>query len=471
MFERTRPDDEAEGGEPSASGRAPEVPQMTTTPGPDEPPASREPALERIDLNEVVLALSDALDLVGTQVVQHGKRVAFMACACGRSLGLEERERDDLLLAAVLHDCGVSSSRLHRKLLDEDLSFEDARGHAEAGADLLALFQPLSRIAGIVRLHHTPWDSPARREAEPRAALLANLVFLADRVDALLQARRGHDPLLETDGIRRWVFARSGSEFAEEAVGAFLEASAAEAFWLTLEPHHLERALREEPRVDRRRTVPLAALHDLALLFARIVDGKSPFTAAHSTAVARLSALLGRLAGLDEETCVQLRIAGLLHDLGKLRVPDEVLEKAAPLDEGEFAAIERHAFETFQILRRVEPLREIATWAGYHHQGLRGKGYPFRLRAEEIPLPARLLAIADVFQALSQRRPYRGPLGAEEILGHLRRLVEAERLDPNGVDLVAANLAECFHAATLDAAGVAADGPRALDAGRPVRVV
>ena len=125
----------------------------------------------------------------------------------------------------------------------------------------------------------------------------------------------------------------------------------------------------------------------------------------------------------------------------------------APLDRGEFATIERHSFETFQILRRVEPLREIAGWAGYHHESLSGKGYPFRLRAEEIPLPARLLAIADVFQALAQNRPYRGPLGAEEILGHLRRFVESGKLDPHGVDLVAENLEECFHAATLDADG------------------
>ncbi|MRR12539.1 HD domain-containing protein, partial [bacterium] len=313
-------------------GRALEESMVKTAPGLDSPCGPTGSDLERIDLNEVVLALSDALDLVGTQVVQHGKRVAFMAVACGRSLSLEVGERTDLLLAAVLHDCGVSTTRLHRKLLDADLSFEEAHGHADAGGDLLAQFEPLSRVAAIVRLHHTPWDSPARRECDPRTALLANLVFLADRVDALLQSHRERDPLLETDEIRRWVFARSGTSFAEEAVGAFLEASAAEAFWLTLEPHHLERALRDEMRIERHRTVPLSSLMDLALLFAGIVDGKSPFTASHSTAVARLAALLGHLAGLDDTTCTRLRVAGLLHDLGKLRVPDEVLEKAAPLD-------------------------------------------------------------------------------------------------------------------------------------------
>ena len=415
---------------------------------------------ERIDLNEVVLALSDALDLVGTHIVQHGKRVAFMALECSRCLALEDEDRGDLLLAAVLHDCGVSSTRLHLRLLDGDLSFEDAHEHADAGADLLARFRPLSRIAEIVRLHHTPWEATALLGVEPRTALLANVIFLTDRVDAQLFARRGHDPLLETDEIRRWIFARSGNTFSEAAVGAFLEASAAEAFWLTLEPHHLERALRDEMRTGRHRSVSLEGLGDLALLFAEIVDGKSPFTASHSTAVARLATLLGELAGLDGETCGKLRIAGLLHDLGKLRVPDEVLEKETPLDRGEFATIERHAFETFQILRRIGPLREIAGWAGAHHEGLSGKGYPFHLRADEIPLPARLLAIADVFQAFAQRRPYRGPLGPEEILGHLRRFVDAGKLDRHGVDLVAANLGECFRAATLDAAGAAgADSP------------
>lgn len=419
---------------------------------PDRPDALPGDARERIDLNEVVLALSDALDLVGSHVVQHGKRVASMASACGRALSLDEEERGDLLLAALLHDCGVSSTRLHTRLLAGDLSFEEAHGHADAGADLLARFPPLGRIAAIVRLHHTPWDSADRREAAIRTALLANVVFLCDRVDARLAAPGGGDPLLEADGIRRWAFASSGSLFAEEVVGAFLEASAAEAFWLSLEPHHLERAVGDEMRAAQHRTITLSDLEALALLFAGIVDAKSRFTASHSTAVARLAALLGRLAGLDDGNCRRLRIAGLLHDLGKLRVPDEILEKAGPLDAREFAAIERHAFETFQILRRVGPLREIAGWAGSHHEGLSGRGYPFRLRADEIPVPARLLAIADVFQALAQDRPYRGPLGAEEILGHLRRFAASGKLDPRGVELVAENLEDCFRAATLDAA-------------------
>ena len=413
----------------------------------------------RIDLNEVVLALSDALDLVGTHVVQHGKRVAHMALESARPLMLEETDRSDLLLAAVLHDCGVSSTRLHARLLEADLSFEDAREHAEDGASLLARFLPLSRVAEIVRLHHTPWDALGRLDASPGTALLSNLVFLADRVDALLASLRGRDPLLETDEIRRWVYARSGSVFSEAAVGAFLEASAAEAFWLALEPRHLERALREEMRSGRRRDVSLAGLQELALIFAEIVDGKSAFTASHSTAVARLAALLGEIAGLDAETCARLRIAGLLHDLGKLCVPDEVLEKPAPLDRGEFATIERHSFETYQILRRIEPFREIASWAGAHHEGLSGRGYPFHLRAEGIPLPARRLAIADVFQALAQSRPYRGPLGAAEILEHLRRFAESGKLDSHGVGLVASNLEACFVAATLDAGGAVRGGP------------
>ena len=281
------------------------------------------------------------------------------------------------------------------------------------------------------------------------------MVFLSDRVDAQLFASRDRDPLLETGEIRRWAFSRSGTSFSEAAVGAFLEASAAEAFWLTLEPHHLERALRDEMRSGRRRAVSLEELGGLALVFAEIVDGKSPFTASHSVAVARLSELLGRLAGLDAGTCAKLRIARLLHDLGKLRVPDEVLDKPAPLDREEFAKIERHAFETYQILRRIEPLREIADWAGAHHEGLSGKGYPFHRRGDEIPLPARLLAIADVFQAFAQRRPYRGPLGAGAILGHLRQFVEAGKLDAHGVDLVAENLEECYRAATLDAEAAA----------------
>ena len=189
----------------------------------------------------------------------------------------------------------------------------------------------------------------------------------------------------------------------------------------------------------------------LAMLFARLVDAKSPWTARHSESVARLSVALGRLAGIPEADCEKLELAGLLHDLGKLRVPDEILDKKGKLDPGEWAIMERHTFETWQILRRIRSFTEIAEWASLHHETPSGRGYPFRRAGERIPLPARLVAVADVFQALAQERPYRASLDPRAILRVLQAMVRAGRLDAYGVELAGGNLGACWEAATAGA--------------------
>ena len=124
----------------------------------------------------------------------------------------------------------------------------------------------------------------------------------------------------------------------------------------------------------------------LAQIFARIVDDKSAFTAEHSVGVSRLACLLGRLAGLPAKDCELLEIAGLLHDVGKLCVPDEVLDKPGPLNEAELAVIERHTFETWQILRRIRAFDQVAEWASFHHESIAGNGYPFHRHGGEIPV-------------------------------------------------------------------------------------
>lgn len=405
------------------------------------------PTVDSIDLNEVVLALSDALDLVGVEVVQHGKRVAYMAVATARAAGIPAEDLSDLALAGLLHDAGISSSRELRSVIGR-LDFEEPSGHAARGADLLGRFAPFRRLAEIVRRHHESWSTPASTAEDPIVRLLANAIFLADRVDAFLRAEEGRDVLLRARSIRRAIAGLAVTRFSPVLVEAFLDVSEPEAFWLTLEPRHLDRHLAESLAVSRPRPAPAEALLSLAGIFATIVDAKSPFTAQHSEGVARLSSLLGRLAGLPPADCARLEIAGLLHDLGKLGVPDEVLDKPAPLDEGEFALVERHTFETWQILRRVAPLRELASWAAGHHEKVSGHGYPFGLHDDGLPLPARIVAVADVFQALAQRRPYRDSLPQAEILRMLRGMAGSGKLDGGLVELVARHVGACHAAAT-----------------------
>ena len=190
-------------------------------------------------------------------------------------------------------------------------------------------------------------------------------------------------------------------------------------------------------------------IQQLARIFASIVDAKSPFTAEHSTGVAQLSRLLAESALLPQNTCNQLLIAGMLHDIGKLMIPDEILEKPDKLDASESAVVRQHSFETYQILKQIRGFEKISGWAAYHHEALNGRGYPFHLREEELDLESRIVAASDVFQAMAQKRPYRPSLSAKKILRKMKYRVKTRRLDDDVVGLCESRLDDCWQAATV----------------------
>lgn len=412
-----------------------------------------------IDLGQAIHALSDALDLVGVDQVLHGKRVGFMALQCGERLGLKGQELEDLFHAGLLHNCALSSTTAHRRMINE-LDWDGAEYHCLQASKLLAGFPPLAHLAPIIRYHHTHWDVLRNLALPETTARLANLIYLVDRVDALAAPAYEQDLLLARHRLREKVSQLSGTFFAPELVALFLEVSDSEAFWLSLEARHLIRYIYERERKHQVVPISFAELKQLALLFAQVVDAKSPYTLAHSLDTARLARFLAEHAGLSAETQDKIEVAALLHDLGKLRVPDEILEKPGPLTQAERAAIQRHSFETYQILRGITGLEDITLWAAYHHETPDGRGYPFHRRGTELTIEMRIIAVSDVFQALAQRRPYRQPLSPGQILEMLRAFVRDHHLDGDVVELAGRHLAECARLATW---GSVAD-PRLMSA-------
>lgn len=396
-----------------------------------------------IDLRQAIYALTDALDLVGVDEVGHGKRVGFMALECARTLSLDDEARDKLFHAALLHDCGVSSSRVHRYLVEE-LEWDKAEEHSLIGFDLLQHFPPLASLAPAIRYHHTRWETLKDMGVAEQDALFASVIFLVDRVDALVTPHYSKDLLMARHDIRRRIAALRHTLFAPQAVEAFMNASSAESFWLTLETPHLEHFLFDMEREHQPQPISFTELKQLARVFAHIVDAKSHFTVEHSDGVASLARYLGEKMGLPTERCEKLEVAGLLHDLGKLKVPDEILEKPAELDEQERSVMLRHSFESYQILRRIKGLEDIALWAAYHHEMPAGNGYPFHARAEVLGKEARIIAVADVFQALAQDRPYRKAMPRDRIVGILQKQADEGGLDRGIVALVAADAEQCW---------------------------
>lgn len=401
----------------------------------------------QINVRQMILTLANAVDLVGVNDVFHGKRVGMMAVECARNLGWDAATQHLLFDAGLLHDCGVSSTREHRQLINE-LEWEGANLHCEKGYDLLRDFAPLAHLAPIIHYHHTRWEDMAELQVDPQVARHANLIHLVDRVDALAARYYQDDSLLLHVGeIRDVIIRHRDGLFAPALVDAFLAASAVEAFWLLLDPAYIPQYVEDMGRFSEMRTGTLEELKQFAFLIASVVDAKSPFTAEHSLGVARLARFLGQQLGFAGDHLEKLEIAALMHDIGKLQVPDEVLESHAAYSLADRSTMKKHSFATYQILRRIGGFEEIALWAAEHHESLNGSGYPFHLKAEAIPPEARIIKVADIFQALAQRRPYRTSMPAPEILNLLRRMQAENEVDGAIVDLVARHAEECLGAA------------------------
>lgn len=399
-----------------------------------------------INVNEAVYSLSDALDLVGVSHIHHGKRVAYIAAECGRRLGWEPSMMDDLFQAAILHDCGVSKTLVHARLAQ--MEWENEVDHCVLGSEILMASPLLRPLAICVLYHHTHWSVLRDVHVSQDRKMLANCIYLADRVDVqCLPSREGeHNILVLKDTIRQAINDRRDTWFAPELVDAFMDISRSEGFWFTLESEHSAGYVSEWMHKAQRVDVGFAELRSLVRVFSYIVDAKSTFTREHSDGVASLSRRIGELFGLPERTCEMLELAGLLHDLGKLRVPDELLEKPGKFTSDEYSNVQRHSFDTYNILKNIHGFEDIALWAGQHHERINGSGYPYHLTAAQLSLEARIVAVADVFQALAQDRPYRKALEPEVIADMLDEEMLKGKLDAEIVSMVRKNLRTCWQA-------------------------
>ncbi len=398
-------------------------------------------------MHQAIIGLTHALDLVGVDEVRHGKRVAAIAEAIAHELGWGKMERGFILQAGMLHDCGVSQTREHHDITD-GLEWEGAIGHCLRGEQYLLECPPLAEFAPIVRWHHTRWgDFPAALPENTRVA--ANLIFLADRVDAMQtryisgEAGRQNAILWEYPAIVERVRGLAGTLFSPLLVDAFVNASATEAFWLAMDPVYLDEDIAHFAMIADRQLSMRDTL-DIANLFARVVDAKSAYTLDHSRRVAKIARHLAEREGIGGETLDMVEAAGLLHDLGKLRVPDAIIEKPGPLTREERALITRHVYDSFRILKNVFGGTPIAYWAGAHHENLLGTGYPFRRPGQQLDIEARIISVADIFQALAQNRPYRGSMSRDEVFAELTALAQAGRVDSEVVGLLGRELDACY---------------------------
>ena len=154
--------------------------------------------------------------------------------------------------------------------------------------------------------------------------------------------------------------------------------------------------------------------------FSVCIDGKDSYTNGHSLRVAKYTKMLALKLGEDEETASGYYNIALLHDIGKIGIPDEILNKPGKLTEAEYETVKEHAYRGYEILKKVKKQKALAEGARYHHEHFDGGGYPARLKGDKIPWVARIISVADAFDAMSSTRPYRKKLPMEKIVKEIK---------------------------------------------------
>ena len=175
------------------------------------------------------------------------------------------------------------------------------------------------------------------------------------------------------------------------------------------------------------------AFNDAITAMSKIVEMRDPYTAGHQTKVADLSAAIARELKLPQAHIKYLRVAALIHDIGKIYIPSDILSKPGKLRDIEWQLIKMHAQGSYDILKNIEFPWPIAQIAWQHHERLDGSGYPHGLDGDHILLEAKILAVADVVEAMSSHRPYRPALGIEKALEEISQN-KGVLYDPNVVD-------------------------------------
>ncbi len=433
-------------------------------------------------LSELLSALSHALDITEGQPRGHAERSCLIGMRLGTQIGLDEQQLSSLFYALLLKDAGCSSNsakvaalygnadsavKHDRKITDHHRPAQSLRhllrntapgaspiakarhikalvAHGSEGArELTALRcerganvarkvgmdEATAEAIGALDEH---WDGrgyPAGIAGE-RIPLMGRILCLAQTAEVFWQLGGASAACAVARG-------RRGTWFDPVLANALCSFEDDELFWTSL----------EQPQVgvwepaDNVATADQERLDRVAEAFAEVVDAKSPFTATHSEGVARIAVGLAQLLGLDDRTRRDLYRAGLLHDIGKLGVSNRILDKPGGLDEDEWTEMRKHPLKSLQILRRVSALRNVARLSALHHERLDGSGYYLGFDGTQLDLPARVLAVADVAEALSAERPYRPALSPDDVLEIMAREV-GTKIDGEAFEALVALMTE-----------------------------
>lgn len=383
----------------------------------------------KLDFNGIIYALSYALDSVEAELVGvqtgHGKWVAYLSVLLGKGVGMEERELADLAACAVLHDNALTQYISEEKNVSKT-NLPNAGKHCVLGEENIRNFPFHTDVSGAILCHHENADGSGffhKRASE--VPLMAQIIHFADMLDMVCQVQNISKETYQK--MTNFIEQKRDRFFAGKIVDMFYQVMPEKAY-LDLRGKEIGTLLQQAlPGVTTE--FSFDEVERIMEVFAKIADYKSSFTRKHSQQIALKLLQMADYYGYEKELKERLFVAGALHDIGKMAIDNDILEKPEKLTDTEFAYMQNHAWFTYVILSQVQGFEDITRWASRHHEKLNGKGYPFGLHKEDLDEKERLVACIDIYQALSEDRPYKPGMSHEKCIAIMRDMVQKGFID------------------------------------------
>jgi HD-GYP domain-containing protein (c-di-GMP phosphodiesterase class II) len=390
-----------------------------------------------VNLLSLLLSLSDALDLYNHKLTMHQLKTAYIASAIGKTIDLSQEENTDLLIAALFHDIGAFNVMGTEGIDDHGLAVYP-KGHCDFCAKLINRLPLFEKASKIVKFHGTDF-ALLDGDRNSSVGLCAQIIMLADEVDRMIAGDQFI--LYQKKAIVQIVKDIPGTHIKKDLVDPFLLLASRESFWLDLaSPRLYSILLHNQPCKET--SIDLSSLRTISEMFRDVIDLRSRFTSTHSTGVAATAVMLSQRLFLPDEDIAMMEIAGNLHDIGKLSIPLSILDKPGKLTEDEFEVVKKHPYHAYNILNSIEGIQPIVHWVAFHHEKLDGSGYPFHLDEVNLSPQARVMAISDIFTALSEERPYRHAMKNNEVVEILISMAKKNWLDKDFVSVLLDNYDE-----------------------------
>ncbi len=399
------------------------------------------------NMRDMARSFANAMNLLRPETENLHQRVAYLAYHIASEMGYSVEDKRELINASLLYDVGIAL--MPEKANDSDNNSDNNSNNnsnnryyfkdlAAPGLGIIGDVQRYKSVCEVMRVISPEDEIDENVFGYEKFKDFAEIIDVSDRVAAMLDSKDA--ALNQVEDICDTISELSGEGVSSGVIEAFLRFAEKEYVWMEV-LHQPEIFLHYIPASNE---LSLDEAIELARFISRVIDFRSNYTVMHSSGVAATAVRLAEIIGMSEDECKMMMIAGYLHDVGKLKVPKAILDKNDKLTDAEFNIVKEYAYYTHLLLKDIEGFDQISRWASLHHEKLNGYGYPFRLKADDIPMGARIIAIADIFSAVAEIRAYRAGMSKEEVIRTLREYVDSGAMSGYLVDLLINNYDDIY---------------------------